>query len=228
MNLRRWNDLPIEMRTEAVQPYYELLAKKKNSILLKRIFDVFVSGFLLLLLCPVFLILSILVKVDSKGPAFYKQERVTQYGNKFYIFKFRTMVVGADKKGSLVTVKQDQRITKVGKILRKYRLDEFPQLINILKGDMTFVGTRPEVPKYVNAYTEEMYATLLLPSGVTSNASIMYKDEDRLLSEADDVDCVYINQVLPEKMKYNLEELKSFSVVEEIKIMIRTVLAVIK
>ena len=227
MSLREWNDLPNEMRTEAVQPYYHTLQRRKKSILLKRIFDMLLSGVLLFVLSPVFLVVAILIKVDSTGPVFYRQERITQYGKKFSIYKFRTMVVGADKVGTLVTVKHDQRVTKVGKVLRKYRLDEIPQLINILLGEMTFVGTRPEVSKYVNAYTEEMYATLLLPAGVTSTASIMYKDEEKLLNSTSDVDNVYINEVLPQKMKYNLESIKKFSFFGEIKTMFKTVGAVL-
>lgn len=184
------------------------------------------SLLLLLVLSPVFLVLAIWIRTDSRGPVFYRQERVTQYGRIFRIFKFRTMVVNADQKGTLVTVGNDARITKVGEKIRHVRLDEIPQLINILKGDMTFVGTRPEVERYVKQYTDEMNATLLLPAGVTSEASIRYKDEDEILAKAEDPDKAYVQDVLPAKMKYNLEAMKNFSLSSEIKTMARTVKAV--
>ena len=227
MILKKWEELPENLRTDAVRPYYELLAKRKGSLLLKRCFDVVVSSIMLLLLSPVFLALAIAIKLDSPGPVFYRQVRVTQYGKEFRIFKFRSMVQGADKRGSLVTVSGDSRITRVGKFIRKCRLDELCQLIDIFRGTMTFVGTRPEVPKYVAAYTPEMMATLLLPAGVTSEASILYKDEAELLDAADDVDAVYIRDVLPGKMKYNLEEMKNFSFPSDINTMFRTVFAVL-
>lgn len=159
---------------------------------------------------PVLIAISIMIVRDSNGGVFYRQERVTQYGRKFKIFKFRTMVANADKIGTQVTVSNDSRVTRVGEKLRKYRLDELPQLINIILGDMTLVGTRPESTHYVKKYTPEMYATLLLPAGVTSEASIKYKDEAELLDKADDVDKVYVEKVLPEKMKYNLESIRKF------------------
>ncbi len=227
MILKKWENLPEQLRTDAVRPYYDLLSKRKGSLFLKRCFDVVMSAVMLVLLSPVFLILAAAIKLDSPGPVFYRQVRVTQYGREFRIFKFRSMVQGADKKGSLVTVSGDSRITRVGKFIRKCRLDEVCQLIDIFRGTMTFVGTRPEVPKYVAAYTPEMMATLLLPAGVTSEASILYKDEADLLDAAEDVDAVYIHEVLPGKMKYNLEELKNFSFLSDIKTMFRTVFAVL-
>ena len=227
MILKKWEELPENLRTDAVRPYYELLAKRKGSLLLKRCFDVVVSSIMLLILAPVFLVLAIAIKLDSPGPVFYRQVRVTQYGKEFRIFKFRSMVQGADKRGSLVTVSGDSRITRVGKFIRKCRLDELCQLIDIFRGTMTFVGTRPEVPKYVAAYTPEMMATLLLPAGVTSEASILYKDEADLLDAAEDVDAVYIRDVLPGKMKYNLDALKNFSFFSDIATMFRTVFAVL-
>lgn len=226
--LRDWNELPKYMRTKAVRPYYDSLKKKKISLKLKRIFDVVVATVMLMLLSPVLIIISFLIVTDSKGGVFYRQERITQYGRKFKIFKFRTMVSDADKIGAQVTVQNDNRITKVGKMLRKYRLDELPQLLNIIVGDMSFCGTRPESTYYVKHYKPEMFATLLLPAGVTSEASIRYKDEAELLENAGDVDEVYLNKVLPEKMKYNLESIKKFSFFREIKIMIKTVLAVMR
>ena len=227
MILKKWEDLPENLRTDAVRPYYDLLARRRGSLALKRCFDVVVSAVMLLVLAPVFLILAIAIKLDSPGPVFYRQVRVTQYGKEFRIFKFRSMVSDADKRGSLVTVSGDSRITRVGHFIRKCRLDELCQLIDIFRGTMTFVGTRPEVPKYVAAYTPEMMATLLLPAGVTSEASILYKDEAELLDAADDVDAVYIRDVLPGKMKYNLDALKNFSFFSDIATMFRTVFAVL-
>ena len=227
MLLKKWEDLPDFLRTDAVRPYYDALARRRGSLLLKRIFDVAVSALMLVVLCPVFLALAVAIKLDSPGPVFYRQVRVTQYGQKFRIFKFRSMVSDADKRGTLVTVSGDSRITRVGKFIRKCRLDELCQLIDVFRGTMTFVGTRPEVPKYVDAYTPEMLATLLLPAGVTSRASILYKDEAELLDQAADVDAVYIREVLPGKMKYNLEELKEFSFFSDIQTMFRTVFAVL-
>lgn len=226
--LRKWEELPEKMQTEAVRPYYEYLNKKRGSLMLKRAFDVIVSVVLLIVLSPIVLVLSIMIITDSKGGVFYRQERVTQYGRTFRIFKFRTMVANADKIGTQVTVQNDSRITKIGEKLRKYRLDELPQLINILLGDMTLVGTRPESTHYVKYYTPEMYATLLLPAGVTSEASILYKDEADLLRDAEDADKVYIEKVLPEKMKYNLESIRKFSCMKEIGTMFKTVLAVVR
>lgn len=227
MILRSWDKLPEYMRNDKVKPYYELLKKRTVSLIMKRIFDIVMSLLLLMILSPVFLVVSIWIKLDSKGPVFFRQVRVTTYGKQFRIFKFRTMCENAEKKGSLVTVGNDSRITKVGEKIRHCRLDEIPQLLNVLAGDMTFVGTRPEVVKYVNAYSDEMYATLLLPAGITSVASIQYKDEDEILSKAKDPDDAYIHEVLPDKMKYNLASIENFSFLNEIKIMANTLKAVI-
>lgn len=226
--LKNWNKLPEYMRTDEVRPYYDLLQRKKLSLFFKRVFDIVVSLIMIILCSPILLIISILIVKDSKGGVFYRQERVTQYGRVFRIFKFRTMVQNANQIGTQVTVSNDSRITKIGSKLRDCRLDELPQLFNIFLGDMTFVGTRPESVHYVKSYTNEMYATLLLPAGVTSEASIQYKDEADLLNQADDVDSVYINEVLPEKMKYNLNSIKEFSFFKEIATMFRTVLAVLR
>ncbi len=226
--LREWNQLPEYMQTDAVRPYYDQLKKKGFSLFLKRIFDIVVSLVLIVLLSPLLLVLSILIVLDSKGGVFYRQERVTQYGRKFRIFKFRTMVANADKIGTQVTVSNDSRITRVGAVIRKYRLDEIPQLFNILLGDMSLVGTRPESTYYVKHYAPEMFATLLLPAGVTSEASIKYKDEAELLNKADDVDKVYIEKVLPGKMEYNLESISNFSFIKDIGTMFKTVVAVIR
>ncbi len=226
--LKNWNELPKYMRTDEVRPYYDLLQKKRLSLFFKRVFDIVVSLIMIILCSPILLIISILIVKDSKGGVFYRQERVTQYGRVFRIFKFRTMVQNADQIGTQVTISNDSRITKIGSKLRNCRLDELPQLFNIFLGDMTFVGTRPESVHYVKSYTNEMYATLLLPAGVTSEASIEYKDEADLLDQADDVDSVYINEVLPEKMKYNLNSIKEFSFFKEIATMFRTVFAVLR
>lgn len=226
--LKRWDELPEEMKNECVQKYHNILQDKKISLCVKRIFDLCLSIFLFIIFLPIFLIIGILIKLDSKGPIIYKQIRVTQYGRKFKIFKFRTMVIDADLIGTQVTVSNDCRITKIGLKLRKFRIDEIPQLINIILGDMSFVGARPEVVKYVEKYSIEMMATLLLPAGVTSQASIKYKDEERLLKNIENIDETYINEILPEKMKYNLECILNFSFFYELKIMFWTVSAVLK
>ena len=227
MMLKKWDELPEALRTDAVRPYYDLLQKKQGALVLKRVFDVVVSAVLLVALCWLFLILAVAIKLDSPGPVFYRQVRVTRYGKRFRIFKFRSMVSNADRIGTQVTVGNDSRITRMGRLIRKCRLDEICQLIDIFRGTMTFVGTRPEVPRYVEQYTPEMMATLLLPAGVTSLASIMYKDEDELLSGAQDVDKTYVEQVLPGKMRYNLQAIRDFSFFGDIKLMFMTVFAVL-
>ena len=230
--MKKFESLPAELQNEQVRPYYEALAAKRGQLFLKRAFDILVSAILLLLLSPILLFFAIWIKLDSPGPVFYRQERVTTYGRIFRIFKFRTMKVDADKMGSLVTLKNDDRITRVGHVIRRYRLDELPQLLNILTGDMSLVGTRPEVAKYVAAYTPEMKATLLLPAGVTSTASILFKDEEELIAkfilEGMEVDDIYITKVLPEKMHYNLSYLKNYSFLGDLKLMVWTVLKVFK
>ena len=226
--MRKWNDLPKEMQVEQVKKYYEILQCHKGSLLAKRIFDIIVASLLVVILSPILLFLSILIKIDSPGPVMFRQVRVTTYGKPFRIFKFRTMVNNADKIGTQVTTKGDSRVTRMGKMLRGCRLDELPQLFNVLKGEMSFVGTRPEVEKYVAHYTDEMKATLLMPAGITSRASIEYKDEERLLESAENADEVYIHQVLPAKMKYNLRAIEKFSFWDDIKTMFATVIAVIK
>lgn len=225
--LRKWEDLPDFMKTDEVRYYYEILNRKRISLFLKRVFDIAVGFILLIILTIPMGIIALMIKVDSKGSVFYRQERVTTYGKHFKIHKFRTMVSNADKIGSAVTVENDSRITKVGAKLRGCRLDELPQVIDILSGNMSFVGTRPEAVEYVKKYNPEYMATLLLPAGITSEASIRYKDEAELLDVADDVDRVYIEEVLPGKMKYNLESIKKFSFIGEIITMFRTVFAVL-
>ncbi len=215
------------MQIDEIKPYYEVLEKKKISLALKRVFDVVVSALMLMILSPVILILSIAIKIDSPGPVFYRQVRVTQYGRKFKIHKFRSMCDGADKKGTLVTVGNDMRITRVGKIVRKCRLDEIAQLIDVLKGDMTFVGVRPEVPRYVEKYKAEWNATFLLSAGVTNLTCIYFKDEDEMLAGVEDADKVYVEDILPIKMKWNLKGIKEFSFWGDIKLMFMTFFAVL-
>ncbi len=227
MLLRKWDDLPSEMRNSEVRKYYDILQRKRVSLFFKRAFDILAATILLLLLSPVFLILAIAIKIDSPGKVFYRQVRVTQYGRRFRIFKFRSMVSDADRKGTLVTVSGDTRVTKIGKFIRRYRLDEIAQLLNVICGDMTFVGTRPEVPRYTDQYTSEMMATLLLPAGITSLASIYYKDESKILDASDDPDRVYVEKVLPAKMYHNLKAIEEFSLFGDVKIMFMTLFAVV-
>ena len=226
MILRKWEDLPDFMRTDEVRPYYEILNKRRGSLVLKRMMDLVGGLVLLIILAIPMAVIAVMIKLDSEGPVFYRQERITTYGKHFKIHKFRTMVSNADKIGTAVTVGNDSRITKVGAKLRGCRLDELPQVLDLISGDMSFVGTRPEAVKYVEKYRPEYYATLLLPAGITSEASIRYKDEAELLEAADDVDRVYVDEVLPGKMKYNLQSIMEFSFIGEIKTMFRTVFTV--
>ena len=225
--LKRWEELPDFMKTPEVRPYWEILDKKRGELILKRVFDLTAGSVLLVVLAVPMGVIALMIKVEDPGPVFYRQERVTTYGKHFRIHKFRTMVVNADKIGTAVTVGEDPRITKVGKKLRRLRLDELPQLFDVISGDMSFVGTRPEAVKYVEKYKPEYYATLLLPAGITSECSIRYKDEDKLLNAADDIDKVYVEQVLPEKMRWNLKSIKEFRFFNEILTMFRTVFAVL-
>lgn len=228
MILRKWEDLPRFMQCKEVKEYYDILSKKKLSLNMKRIFDIVVGCGVFIVTAVPMLIISIKIATESPGGVFYRQERITTYGKKFRIHKFRTMIANADKMGSAVTVSGDSRITHTGAFLRKYRLDELPQIFDVLVGNMSFVGTRPEVTKYVQQYTKEMRATLLLPAGITSEASIQYKDEAELLDAAEDVDKTYVEEILPAKMKYNLDSIRKFSFWREIMTMIRTVLKVIR
>lgn len=225
--LKQWDDLPGFMRCPEVRPYWEILNKKRGQLVLKRVFDLVVGIILLIFLAIPMAIIAWMIKREDQGPVFYRQERVTTYGKHFRIHKFRTMVVNADKIGTTVTVGNDSRITKVGRKIRRLRLDELPQVFDVILGDMSFVGTRPEAVKYVERYKPEYNATLLMPAGITSEASIRYKDEDRLLNAADDVDKVYVEQVLPAKMKWNLKSIREFSFFSEIMTMFRTAFAVL-
>ena len=227
MFLEKWENLPAEIRCDEVRKYYDILAKRRGQLALKRGFDLVVAVALLVILAIPMAVIAVLIKLDSKGPVLYRQERVTTNGKRFRIHKFRTMVSNADKIGSAVTVGNDSRITKVGAKLRSLRLDELPQLFDVIIGDMSFVGTRPEAVKYVEKYSPEYNATLLMPAGNTSEASIRYKDEDKLLNDADDVDKVYIEDVLPAKMKWNLESVRQFNLLRDMLTMPRTVFAVL-
>lgn len=226
MILRKWDDLPEFMKCDEVKVYYDILLHKRGSLILKRIFDVVLGVILLVLLAIPMLAIAVMIKIDSKGPVFYRQERVTRYGKKFRIHKFRTMIDNADKLGTAVTVGEDSRITRVGAKIRNLRLDEIPQLFDVLSGDMSFVGTRPEVTKYVEKYKPEYMATLLLPAGITSETSIRYKNEDKLLNVEVDVNKVYIENILPVKMKYNLDSIEKFSLIGDIFTLLRTLFTV--
>lgn len=215
------------MKNEDVRKYYDVLKKKRFSLILKRLFDLISGTTLLILLFVPMVIIAICIKLDSKGPVFYRQTRITSYGKYFKIHKFRTMVNNADKMGTSVTINGDCRITKVGAVLRDYRLDELPQLIDIISGNMSFVGTRPEVEKYVNYYKPEWNATFLLPAGLTNLTSIYYKDESKLLSVAEDADKMYVEIILPDKMTWNLKGLLEFSLINDLKILWTTFVAVI-
>jgi lipopolysaccharide/colanic/teichoic acid biosynthesis glycosyltransferase len=227
MLLRRWNDLPNHMKNDSVQKYYDILQKKHLILFFKSLFDFAIGIILLAILSPAFLIISIAVKIDSPGPVLFRQIRVTQYGRRFWIYKFRTMVPNADRIGPQIAAGNDVRVTKVGRVLRKKHLDEFPQLLNIIKGDMSFVGTRPEIPKFVEQYTDEMMATLLLRAGITSNASIQYKDEEKMM-KFPDTEEVYLHIILPEKMKVNLKSIEKYSIFNDISVMFRTVIKTTK
>ena len=228
MLLKGWEELPEFMRNEDVKVYYESLSKKKISLFFKRIFDIVMSLIMIIITSPLLLLLSIWIKLDSKGPVFYRQARITQYGEIFHIYKFRTMIVNADKLGTLVTTKNDVRITKVGNKIRKCRLDEIPQLFNVLRGEMSFVGTRPEVKRYVDSYTDEMKATLLLPAGITSVASVKFKNEEDVIelvkNKYRNTDELYISEILPKKMSYNLKYLINYRFYKDIYCCLITVL----
>lgn len=222
MLLIKWDKIPEHMKNDSVKKYYDVLEKKRYSLYMKRVFDVIVSILIMILLLPILLIIALAIKWDTKGPILFRQIRVTQYEKKFRIFKFRTMVNKHLPTENKVTMKNDTRITAVGKILRHYRLDELPQLINVIKGEMTLVGTRPEVLKYVLQYSDEMLATLLLPAGVTSETSLNFKDEEDLLTDSEHVDEDYIEKILPLKMAENLESLKEYSFFRDVKVFFKS------
>lgn len=228
MRWKKWDELPAAMQNPQVRPYYDSLQSKRAALAAKRVFDIVAAIVLLAVLWPVMAVVALLVFADSPGSVFFRQERVTRYGKVFRIHKFRTMRRESDGQGPQVTGENDRRVTKIGNILRKYRLDELPQLLDVLTGNMSFVGTRPEVPRFVAAYTPEMYATLLLPAGITSRTSILFRDESRLLAGAENVEQAYIEKVLPEKMVHNLQAIKEFGFLRELGTMLQTVAAVFK
>lgn len=205
----------------------ELLKRKKVQLIFKRIFDIVFSLIGLIILIPVFLIISIIIKLDSKGPVFFKQVRIGRNGGEFRIYKFRTMVTDAEKKGMQITTERDKRITRVGYILRKYKLDELPQLINVLIGDMSFVGPRPEVPKYVELYNDSQKAVLKLKPGITDIASIEYRNESKLLGESDNPEKIYIEEIMPAKLRLNMEYIRNISVFYDVKLIIKTIFKII-
>ena len=217
----KFESLPDCMQTQQLRRYYDILLKKRPSLVLKRISDVILSLVLIVILLLPMAIIAVVVKATSRGKVIFRQTRVTKYGRNFKILKFRTMTVA-----SRITLKNDSRITRCGAFLRKYRLDELPQLFNVLAGQMSFVGTRPEVPEYVARYTPEMYATLLMPAGITSLASLKFKDESELLSSGNNTDDDYVNVILPQKMELNLKYIEDFSIPCDIKIMLKTVVGV--
>nr|WP_286408695.1 sugar transferase [Myroides marinus] len=190
--------------------------------MVKRLFDIISSGIGLIFLSPIFLFLAIWIKVDSEGPVFYKQVRVGKNGKDFKIFKFRSMRQGSDKKGLITVGGRDPRVTKSGYYIRKYKLDEFPQLINVFVGDMSVVGPRPEVRKYVDLYNEEQLRVLSVRPGITDIASIKYRNENELLEKAEDPDKTYIEVIMPDKLKYNLEYIDKASFVYDIKLIFMT------
>lgn len=206
----------------------EILSKRKIQLVIKRLFDIVVSFIGLLILSPIFLVIAIIIKLDSKGPIFFRQVRVGKNGKKFKIFKFRTMVVDAEKKGLHITVDGDSRITKSGKFLRKFKIDELPQLINVLIGDMSFVGPRPEVPKYVEMYDENQRSILKIRPGITDIASIEYRDENSILAQSKNPEETYINEIMPRKIELNFKYIENMSVIYDIKLIIETIFKVIK
>lgn len=225
MGLLPFTRLPSCLQCDEVRPYYDILSRKRAALFFKRMTDFLIAAVLVVVLLFPMAVIAVVIKATSKGPVLYRQERVTTYGKHFYILKFRSMTVGADCVGALVTSAHDSRVTPVGKVLRKLRLDELPQIFHVLSGKMSFVGTRPEVPKYVERYTPEMRATLLMPAGITSLASIRFKDEDAMIGEVSDpeeVDRIYIEEILPLKMKHNLDYLSHFSFGGDIRLMLST------
>lgn len=226
MHITEFEKLPPQMQTDAVREYYDVLVTKKATLFWKRLLEVVLCSIVFLITSPFFLLFALLVKLTSKGPVFFKQERVGKDMKPFYILKFRTMVADADKKGVQLTTSNDSRITPFGRFLRAINMDEMPQLINVIKGDMSIIGTRPEVKRYVDVYTDEMYATLLLPPGMLSLASIKYKDENSLLTGEEDAQKVYIEKILPDKMKFNLEYLKKISIKEDLKLIGKSIACV--
>lgn len=204
------------------------LEKKKLSLVIKRIFDIVASLGGLIVLSPLLIIVAICIKLDSKGPVFFKQKRVCKNKKIFEIYKFRTMVTDAEKLGKQITVGNDSRITRVGKFIRKCKLDEFPQLINVLKGEMSLVGPRPEVPRYVELYDEYQEQILLVQPGITDYASIEFRNENEILGKSDNPEKTYIEEIMPTKIELNMEYIKKISIFEDIKLILNTIIAILK
>ncbi len=205
---------------------WSLLIIRLNKVI--RFFDFILSLVGLVILAPLFIVLSVWIKIDSKGPVFYKQVRVGQNSKDFGLFKFRSMVVDADKKGLITVGGRDPRITRSGYFIRKYKLDELPQLINVLVGDMSLVGPRPEVRKYVDLYTDEQQKVLSVKPGITDYASIEYMDENEILGKSNDPEKTYIEEIMPEKIKYNMKYINNKNLFEYFKIIFLTVLKIVR
>lgn len=198
------------------------MAKSKNKIS-KRLFDIFFSLLGLILISPFLIIVSIIIKITSEGPVFFLQERLGQYEKPFFIYKFRTMVINAESLGKQITVKGDNRITTVGKVLRRYKIDEFPQLINVLLGEMSFVGPRPEVKKYVDLYTNDQKEIFKVKPGITDYASLEYRNENDLLSTVEDPEAYYINTIMQDKIKLNKKYIEKNNLFIDVKIILNTI-----
>ena len=219
--MQRMNAMHNDMEIAAV------LQRRRPQLAAKRAMDIVISAAALCVLWPVLLLIALAIVVDDPGPVFYRQVRVGRGGRPFRIFKFRTMVVDADKKGLSITVGRDSRITRVGAFLRKTKLDELAQLLNVLCGQMSFVGPRPEVPRYVELYTPYQRQVLLVRPGITDYASIAYRNENDLLAGADDPERMYIETIMPDKIELNMKYLREISPLTDVRLMLRTVLAVI-
>ncbi len=196
--------------------------------MIKRFFDILLSLCVIIVGLPLAAVIAVLIVVDSKGPVFYRQVRVGRNNKDFRLLKFRTMRTGADKSGLLTVGNDDNRITGVGKFLRKYKIDEFPQFVNILVGDMSIVGPRPEVRKYVDMYSERQMRVLSVRPGLTDYASIKYVDENALLSASDDPESTYVNKIMPDKLELNLKYIDNISILEDVKIIFQTIIAIFK
>lgn len=205
-----------------------VLEKRKLQLALKRAMDIVISGGALVVIWPVLLLIALAIKIDDPGPVFYRQVRVGKDGREFRIYKFRTMIVDADKKGLQITVGRDNRITRMGRLLRKTKLDELAQLINVLVGDMSFVGPRPEVPRYVNMYTPYQRQVLLVRPGITDYASIAYRNENDMLEKAEDPERMYIDVIMPDKIELNMKYLREISPLADIRLILSTIVAVIR
>ncbi len=214
------NDRPMDIA--------DVLARRKPQLIAKRAMDIVLSACALAILWPLLLLIALAIWIDDPGPVFYRQVRVGRNGKTFRIFKFRSMVMDADKKGLAITVGRDSRITRVGAVLRKTKLDELAQLLNVLLGQMSFVGPRPEVPKYVELYTPYQRQVLLVRPGITDYASIAYRNENDLLAGASDPEAMYIEQIMPDKIELNMKYLREISPLADIRLILKTIVAVIK